>query len=37
LLPIKLVQKQLMLQLQDPIERLERLRDIAESGDMVAT
>jgi hypothetical protein len=37
LLPIKLVQKQLLLQLQDPIERLQRLRDIAESGEMVNT
>lgn len=37
LLPIKLVQKQLLLQLQDPIERLQRLRDIAESGEMVTT
>jgi Lon protease-like protein len=35
LLPIKLMQKQLLLQLEDPIERLQRLRDIAESGEMV--
>jgi len=36
LLPIKLVQKQLLLQLIDPVERLQRLRDIAESGELVS-
>lgn len=35
LLPIQLAQKQLMLQLDDPIERLERLRAMIELGQLV--
>jgi Lon protease-like protein len=35
LLPVKLAQKQLLLQLHDPVERLRRLRDIADLGELV--